>query len=132
MIQDSTNNEFFTETLNIYTSMDGNTFTYSLLLKACANLGFIIHGTMIHGHIVRLGFQDDLFVQTALVDMYAKCTYVECARHMFDEMTQRSVVSWNAMKVKQINRTHPIFFCTCPYSNYSISFCKPNTWSLSD
>ncbi|XLV02691.1 hypothetical protein S245_017028 [Arachis hypogaea] len=99
MIRDSTNNGFYTETLNIYTSMvshtggHGNTFTYPLLLKACANLGSMIHGTMIHGHILRLGFQDDLFVQTALVGMYAKCTYVECARHMFDEMAHRSVVS---------------------------------------
>ncbi|KAL4317378.1 hypothetical protein AHAS_Ahas15G0379300 [Arachis hypogaea] len=103
MIRDSTNNGFYIETLNIYTSMvshtggDGNTFTYPLLLKACANLGSMIHGTMIHGHILRLGFQDDLFVQTALVGMYAKCTYVECARHVFDGMAHRSVVSWNSM-----------------------------------
>ncbi|XLR24881.1 hypothetical protein S83_052781 [Arachis hypogaea] len=103
MIRDSTNNGFYIETLNIYTSMvshtggHGNTFTYPLLLKACANLGSMIHGTMIHGHILRLGFQDDLFVQTALVGMYAKCTYVECARHVFDGMAHRSVVSWNSM-----------------------------------
>ncbi|KAL4374410.1 hypothetical protein AHAS_Ahas05G0179000 [Arachis hypogaea] len=103
MIRDSTNNGFYIETLNIYTSMvshtggHGNTFTYPLLLKACANLDSMIHGTMIHGHILRLGFQDDLFVQTALVGMYAKCTYVECARHVFDGMAHRSVVSWNSM-----------------------------------
>ncbi|XLS95384.1 hypothetical protein HN51_071392 [Arachis hypogaea] len=48
MIRDSTNNDFFTETLNIYTSSmishtggHGNTFTHPLLLKACANLGSI-------------------------------------------------------------------------------------------
>ncbi|MED6119974.1 hypothetical protein PIB30_016775 [Stylosanthes scabra] len=103
MIRDSTNNGFFTETLNIYTSMvshsavHGNHFTYPLLLKACASLGSITHGTMIHAHVLRLGLQHDLFVQTALVDMYAKCTYVDSARHVFDEMAHRSVVSWNAM-----------------------------------
>ncbi|XP_052117723.1 pentatricopeptide repeat-containing protein At4g19191, mitochondrial-like [Arachis duranensis] len=103
MIRDSTNNGFYTETLNIYTSMvshtggHGNTFTYPLLLKACAHLGSMIHRTMIHGHILRLGFQNDLFVETALVGMYAKCTYVECARHVFDGMAHRSVVSWNSM-----------------------------------
>ncbi|RYR58043.1 hypothetical protein Ahy_A05g023709 [Arachis hypogaea] len=103
MIRDSTNNGFYTETLNIYTSMvshtggHGNTFTYRLLLKACAHLGSMIHRTMIHGHILRLGFQNDLFVETALVGMYAKCTYVECARHVFDGMAHRSVVSWNSM-----------------------------------
>ncbi|KAL4374409.1 hypothetical protein AHAS_Ahas05G0178900 [Arachis hypogaea] len=29
--------------------------------------------------------------------MYAKCTYVECACHVFDGMAHRSVVSWNSM-----------------------------------
>ena len=103
MIRDSTNNGFFTETLKIYTSMmahsgvHGNSFTYPLLLKACANLASIPHGTMIHGHVVRLGFQGDVFVQTALIDMYSKCSHVEYARRTFVEMPQRSIVSWNAM-----------------------------------
>ena len=103
MIRDSTNNGFFTETLKIYTSMmahsgvHGNSFTYPLLLKACANLASIPHGRMIHGHVVRLGFQGDVFVQIALVDMYSKCSHVEYARRTFVEMPQRSIVSWNAM-----------------------------------
>ncbi|XP_025702944.1 pentatricopeptide repeat-containing protein At1g06140, mitochondrial-like [Arachis hypogaea] len=80
MIRDSTNNGFYTETLNIYTSMvshtggHGNTFTYPLLLKACANLGSMIHGTMIHGHILRLGFQDDLFSYLFKLHLLACCS----------------------------------------------------------
>ncbi|KAE9588322.1 putative tetratricopeptide-like helical domain-containing protein [Lupinus albus] len=102
MIRDSTNNGFFTETLKIYTSMahsgvHGNTFTYPLLLKACANLNSIPLGTMLHGHVLKLGFQSDIFVQTALVDMYSKCSLVAYARNVFDEMPQKSIVSWNAM-----------------------------------
>ncbi|XP_061342968.1 pentatricopeptide repeat-containing protein At4g35130, chloroplastic-like [Gastrolobium bilobum] len=102
MIRDSTNDRFFTETLKIYSSMarsgvHGNSFTYPLLLKACANLASIPHGTLLHGHVLRLGFQGDTFVQTGLVDMYAKCSHVASARQVFDEMPQRSVVSWNAM-----------------------------------
>jgi len=102
MIRDSTNNGFFTQTLNIYSSMahsgvHGNNLTYPLLLKACANLPSIQHGTMLHGHVLKLGFQADTFVQTALVDMYSKCSHVASARQVFDEMPQRSVVSWNAM-----------------------------------
>ncbi|KAK7270732.1 hypothetical protein RJT34_26117 [Clitoria ternatea] len=102
MIRDSTNNGFFTETLKIYSSMThcgvhGNNFTYPLVLKACANLTSIPLGTMLHGHVLKLGFQGDTFVQTGLVDMYSKCSHVECARQVFDEMPQRTVVSWNTM-----------------------------------
>ncbi|KAL2334408.1 hypothetical protein Fmac_015621 [Flemingia macrophylla] len=102
MIRDSTNNGFFTNTLNIYSSMEhsgvhGNNLTYPLLLKACANLASIQHGAMLHGHILKLGFQADTFVQTALLDMYSKCSHVASARQVFDEMPHRSLVSWNAM-----------------------------------
>lgn len=102
MIRDSTNDGFFTETLKIYSCMQhsgihGNNFTYPLLLKACASLYSIPHGTMLHGRVLRLGFQGDTFVQTALVDMYSKCSLIASARQVFDEMPHRSVVSWNAM-----------------------------------
>ncbi|CAI8613592.1 unnamed protein product [Vicia faba] len=102
MIRDSTNNGFFTETLKAYSfihhsGLHGSTFTYPLLLKSCANLLSIPHGTMLHGHVLTLGFQADTFVQTALVDMYSKCSVIESARKVFDEMPQRSVVSWNAV-----------------------------------
>lgn len=102
MIRDSANNGFFTQTLNIYSSMahsgvHGNNLTYPLLLKACANLASIQHGTLLHARVFKLGFQADTFVQTALLDMYSKCSHVASARLVFDEMPQRSVVSWNAM-----------------------------------
>ncbi|PNX75021.1 pentatricopeptide repeat-containing protein chloroplastic-like [Trifolium pratense] len=80
-----------------HSCVNGNTFTYPLLLKSCANLFSIPHGTMLHGHVFRLGFQSDTFVQTSLVDMYSKCSVIESARKVFDEMPQRSVVSWNTV-----------------------------------
>ncbi|KAF1883016.1 hypothetical protein Lal_00003198 [Lupinus albus] len=80
-----------------HSGVHGNTFTYPLLLKACANLNSIPLGTMLHGHVLKLGFQSDIFVQTALVDMYSKCSLVAYARNVFDEMPQKSIVSWNAM-----------------------------------
>ncbi|XP_047154344.1 pentatricopeptide repeat-containing protein At1g06140, mitochondrial-like [Vigna umbellata] len=102
MIRNSTNNGFFIQTLNIYSSMahsgvHGNNLTYPLLLKACANLASIQHGTVLHGHVLKLGFQADAFVQTSLVDMYSKSSHVESARLVFDEMPHRTVVSWNTM-----------------------------------
>jgi len=80
-----------------HSGVHGNNLTYPLLLKACANLASIQHGTLLHARVFKLGFQADTFVQTALLDMYSKCSHVASARLVFDEMPQRSVVSWNAM-----------------------------------
>eukprot|EP01018_Ginkgo_biloba_P004457 Gb_36628 [translate_table: standard] len=79
------------------TDIQPNHFTFASVLPACANLAALEQGTEIHEEIVRRGLQSDVFVQNALVDMYAKCGNMEEARHVFDKMHQRDVVSWTAM-----------------------------------
>eukprot|EP01018_Ginkgo_biloba_P000442 Gb_36920 [translate_table: standard] len=71
-----------------------NHFTFASVLPACSNLAVLKD---IHEEIVRSGFESDVFVASALVDMYAKCGNIEKARQVFDGMPQRDVVSWNAM-----------------------------------
>ncbi|CAN6475812.1 unnamed protein product [Victoria cruziana] len=68
-----------------------------LLLKACAALPSGSFGKTIHGDVFKSGTRCDLYIQTALVDMYSKCKFLGDAKKVFDEMSQRSVVSWNAM-----------------------------------
>jgi pentatricopeptide repeat protein len=71
--------------------------TFASILPACANLGALEQGMEIHEEIIRGGFRCDVFVESALIDMYAKCGNVEKARGLFDEMPERDVVSWTAM-----------------------------------
>lgn len=101
-IRSSVNGGFFAESLETYSFMrhcgiHGNNFTFPLLLKACANLASIGDGTMLHAHLIRVGFESDIFVQTSLVDMYSKCSDLPASRQVFDEMPTRSVISWNSM-----------------------------------
>eukprot|EP01018_Ginkgo_biloba_P034752 Gb_24816 [translate_table: standard] len=74
-----------------------NQFTFATILPACANLAAVEHGKKIHEEVIRGEFQSDIFVGSALVDMYVKCRNVENARHVFDKMPHRDVVSWTAM-----------------------------------
>eukprot|EP01018_Ginkgo_biloba_P030295 Gb_23124 [translate_table: standard] len=74
-----------------------NNFTFPFLLKACAGLSAIEDGMEIHYGIIRSGFESDVFVGSALIDMYAKCGRVEDAQNVFDKMPVRDVVSWNAV-----------------------------------
>ncbi|KAH9326422.1 hypothetical protein KI387_006600, partial [Taxus chinensis] len=72
-------------------------FTFPAVLKACAELSALQEGKMIHDDIVRSGFEDGIFVGNSLVSMYAKCGRIDVARHVFDKMPERDVVTWNAL-----------------------------------
>eukprot|EP01018_Ginkgo_biloba_P002101 Gb_06088 [translate_table: standard] len=76
-----------------------NLMTFTSLLPACANLAALEKGMEIHVEIIRSGLQSDVFVESALLDMYAKCGSIENARIVFDKIPQPNVVSWNSMIV---------------------------------
>lgn len=65
-------------------------------LLACSQVGFLKLGKSIHGYIVRrLDF--DRVSGTAVIDMYSKCGSLSCARALFDRISSRDSISWNAM-----------------------------------
>ncbi|KAK7340469.1 hypothetical protein VNO77_21173 [Canavalia gladiata] len=76
---------------------DGYTFT--ALAKGCSACMATREGLELHGVVVKNGFCVDLYVATALVDMYVKFGVVGSARKVFDEMSVRSRVSWTAIIV---------------------------------
>jgi len=76
---------------------DPDEFTLASVVSACASMMGLRYGREIHGQIVKLGFESNVFVGTAVVDMYAKCGRVDVARQMFDLMPVRNIVSWTAM-----------------------------------
>ncbi|XP_023729781.1 pentatricopeptide repeat-containing protein At1g08070, chloroplastic [Lactuca sativa] len=71
--------------------------TLPLVLKACGRLQAIEKGKKLHNSILSTNLASDIRVQTALVNFYSKCGMLQNALNVFDEMTQRDVVSWNAM-----------------------------------
>eukprot|EP01018_Ginkgo_biloba_P031753 Gb_05982 [translate_table: standard] len=92
----------FEEALSLFYQMQRsgiqpNHFTFASVLPACANLATFEHGKEIHEEIIRCGFESDVFVGSALVDMYIKCGSIKDARNLFDKMPDRNIVSWTAM-----------------------------------
>eukprot|EP01018_Ginkgo_biloba_P019323 Gb_30147 [translate_table: standard] len=79
------------------TGIEPNEFTFASVLPACANLASLELGKEVHEEIIRSGFHSNVFVGSALVDMYVKCRSIKDAREVFDKMPDRNVVSWNAM-----------------------------------
>ncbi|XP_057951959.1 pentatricopeptide repeat-containing protein At5g66520-like [Malania oleifera] len=75
-------------------------FTYSFVLSACAKSGLLREGQQVHGRVISNGLCANVFVQTNLVNLYAvaeRGTGFGKARCVFDEMTERSIVSWNSL-----------------------------------
>ncbi|XP_010252255.1 PREDICTED: putative pentatricopeptide repeat-containing protein At3g28640 isoform X2 [Nelumbo nucifera] len=90
------------EALNIFRNMFSDVkpdeFCIATGLTACAHSGALQQGIWIHEYIKkRDAFTEDVFVGTALVDMYAKCGCIDKAVEAFRCMPKRNVFSWAAM-----------------------------------
>ncbi|XP_047970020.1 putative pentatricopeptide repeat-containing protein At1g69350, mitochondrial [Salvia hispanica] len=85
----------FDEMYATYRDMDEVTFLSAV--QACSNLGYIDKGRWIHHKLITFGVDKDMYVDTALVNMYARCGDLHMARRVFDTMTGWSVVSWSSM-----------------------------------
>ncbi|KAK9705703.1 hypothetical protein RND81_07G076500 [Saponaria officinalis] len=74
-----------------------NPTTICSILSACAQLGALSLGKWVHNLINEEKLESNVYVTTALIDMYAKCGSISKARELFDTMPEKNVVSWNAM-----------------------------------
>ncbi|CAN6438951.1 unnamed protein product [Victoria cruziana] len=77
--------------------VEPNDFTFATVLAACADLGAEQAGTTMHSLVLKLGFSMTVFVANSLLKMYSKYGLMSAVRRIFDEMTNRSSVSWNVM-----------------------------------
>ncbi|KAK6121724.1 hypothetical protein DH2020_044534 [Rehmannia glutinosa] len=93
------------ESLLLYREMLGSglipdCITLPFVLKECSNRFDGFTGRAIHVHAVKFGCESDVYVHNALISLYSECGVLEDARKVFDEMTNRDVVSWNSMIVR--------------------------------
>ncbi|XP_076909055.1 pentatricopeptide repeat-containing protein At5g39350-like [Bidens hawaiensis] len=95
-------NGFVNESLLVFDEMAGDKVeidvaTVVSVLPACACLKCVDFGKKIHDLVKGNNLDGNLFVRNALVDMYVKCGRMDDARVVFDETSQRDVVTWTAM-----------------------------------
>ncbi|WVZ62775.1 hypothetical protein U9M48_012477, partial [Paspalum notatum var. saurae] len=87
----------YSEMLNVGGGVRCNAVTLSAVLLACAHGGKIQTGKRIHNQVVRMGLEDNVYVGTAVVDMYSKCGKVEMAWKAFQKIEEKNILSWTAM-----------------------------------
>ncbi|XVF63069.1 hypothetical protein PTKIN_Ptkin09bG0059200 [Pterospermum kingtungense] len=72
-------------------------YTFPFLLSACTKISASGEGFQVHGSVIKMGFQRDMFILNSLIHFYAECGEIVLGRKVFDKMTQRNVVSWTSL-----------------------------------
>ncbi|CAN8239340.1 unnamed protein product [Cochlearia groenlandica] len=95
-------NDLFEEAISSYKIMLGkgirpDAFTYPSVLKACGETLDFASGKVIHGSIEVSSYRSSLYVCNALISMYKRLGNVCISRRLFDRMSEKDAVSWNAM-----------------------------------
>ncbi|KAL5553980.1 hypothetical protein UlMin_041381 [Ulmus minor] len=72
-------------------------YTFPFVLSACAYLFAFSEGKQAHAHVLKFGFDSDVYVNNSLIHFYTSCGNLDFARKVFDKMCERSIVSWNVM-----------------------------------
>ncbi|KAJ6691810.1 hypothetical protein OIU79_013735 [Salix purpurea] len=74
-----------------------NPHSLNKIVSFCAKSGSFHLGIQIHSTILKFGFISNVYISSAVVDMYAKCGEISSARLLFDQMPQRTAVTWNSL-----------------------------------
>ncbi|EER99847.2 pentatricopeptide repeat-containing protein At2g34400 [Sorghum bicolor] len=74
-----------------------NGVTLAVVLTACRDAGNLVLGKWVEEWVRSAGMEVDSLIGSALVGMYEKCGEMEEARRVFDGISNKDVVAWNAM-----------------------------------
>ncbi|KAJ4966183.1 hypothetical protein NE237_018032 [Protea cynaroides] len=95
-------NRRFAEALELFrmmqvTDIKPNEVTVVAVLPACAHLGALDLGQWVNTFIHRHQIKMDVYVNTALIDMYGKCGALEDAQRVFDEAIKKDTFLCSTM-----------------------------------
>jgi len=71
--------------------------TFVSLLNACADTESLERGRELHAQTSKAGWDTDLYVGTALINLHVKCGRIEDAIKVFENLPRRDLVTWTSM-----------------------------------
>ncbi|XP_041019635.1 putative pentatricopeptide repeat-containing protein At1g56570 [Juglans microcarpa x Juglans regia] len=78
--------------------MGPNCFTLSSALKACKGMKALSYGALVHGLAIKHGAEGSMYVDNALLDMYATCCVsMDEACMVFQDIHAKNAVSWTTL-----------------------------------
>nr|KAJ0194007.1 hypothetical protein LSAT_V11C800419700 [Lactuca sativa] len=77
--------------------VEPNEFTFSSLIKACANHATLEQGVQLHALVLKYNLDQDPFVSSIIVDMYGKCGLLDHSLQAFDKISKPNEYTWNSL-----------------------------------
>ncbi|XP_058096505.1 pentatricopeptide repeat-containing protein At1g06140, mitochondrial isoform X3 [Magnolia sinica] len=77
--------------------LEGDELTLVTLISACAQIRDLDMGKWVHAHLKRRQMVITISIATALISMYSKCGLIKIAREVFEEMSDRNIMTFNSM-----------------------------------
>ncbi|KAM0935640.1 putative tetratricopeptide-like helical domain superfamily [Dioscorea sansibarensis] len=102
VISGMVHNEMIPEAFDVFLEMRANGFAvmdhaFASLLGTVGSIACLQIGEQLHALMIKTRPVTDTILCNALVAMYAKCGDVAGARHVFNSLVSRDVISWNSM-----------------------------------
>ncbi|KAL6569039.1 hypothetical protein OROGR_000764 [Orobanche gracilis] len=77
--------------------MTPSEYTLVGVLNACSDTAEINMGSEVHAYSVKLGFESQMYIMTALIHKYARCGFIVKAQKGFDYLHDADIVLWTSM-----------------------------------
>ncbi|KAL3323369.1 hypothetical protein AABB24_037814 [Solanum stoloniferum] len=77
--------------------LNGNDTTIVIAVTACARSARMKEGKSVHGCLIKASKDLNLIISTTLIHMYSRCGRAEIGRLIFDQISIKNIVCWNAM-----------------------------------
>uniref|UniRef100_I1LHP1 Pentatricopeptide repeat-containing protein n=1 Tax=Glycine max TaxID=3847 RepID=I1LHP1_SOYBN len=74
-----------------------NSVSIASLLSACGSLVYLNYGKCLHAWAIRQKLESEVIVETALIDMYAKCNHGNLSYKVFMGTSKKRTAPWNAL-----------------------------------
>ncbi|XP_073131164.1 putative pentatricopeptide repeat-containing protein At3g47840 [Henckelia pumila] len=71
--------------------------TFSTVLSLCSSEGFYVDGLVVHCRVIVLGFSMNLYIGSALVDLYMKMGRFDIGLRLFGKLQERNLATWNVV-----------------------------------
>ncbi|KAH7572164.1 hypothetical protein JRO89_XS04G0213800 [Xanthoceras sorbifolium] len=105
-------------------------YTFISILRSCSSFLNIVFGRQVHVHVVKNGLEDNNFVGTALISMYAKSRCLEDAILLFNRLTERDLSTWTVTIAGFAQNQQGEKAVQC-FSQMQREGLKPNEFTLS-
>ncbi|XP_028806340.1 pentatricopeptide repeat-containing protein At1g06143 [Neltuma alba] len=81
----------------IYSGFTPDDVAMTTVIAACAHLGALDIGKEVHLYVMQNGFDLDVYMGSALIDMYAKCGNLDRSLLVFYKLHNKNLFCWNSI-----------------------------------